>query len=134
MKRSHKIATGIALSLSLGLVTGVFAHPGEMGADAGQHMKGGMKDGMGPGAMGPASGRGHRVQLMSPEERATLREKMHNATPEERQKLAATTRAEMHKRAQDKGVTMPEHRGPVAGQRSTPGAAPQAPAAAQHVH
>jgi len=134
MKRSHKIAAGIALSLSLGLATAVYAQPGQMGAGAGQHMKGGMqhgmKGGMGPGAMGDrAAGQGHGAPLMSPEERAALHEKMRTATPEERQQLAAATRAEMHKRAEEKGITHP-HRGSRAGADS----APQSPAATEHAH
>jgi hypothetical protein len=56
---------------------------------------------------------------MTPEERAALQEKMQNAgTPEERQKLAQATRQEMQKRAKEKGLTLPEHRGPRAGAAS----------------
>jgi hypothetical protein len=81
-------------------------------------MQHGMKGGMGPGA-------GHA--LMTPEERTALQEKMRNAkTPEERQKLAEATRTEMQKRAKEKGITLPEGRGPRFG------AAPQAPATTEH--
>lgn len=174
MKHSHKIATGIALSLSLGLATSVFAHPGEMGggmgpgarggmqhgAQAGQShegmqhgrmggmqrgaqagqghgMKGGMQHGMRGGMGHGAEGRGTGPQaaqpLMTPEERTALREKMRNAaTPEERQQIAAATRAEMQKRAQERGITLPEHRGPHG--RGAAAAAPQAPATAEHQH
>ena len=65
---------------------------------------------MGPGMMhggfaGPMAGQ----QLMTPEERTALQEKMRNArTPEERQKLAEANRAEMQKRAKEKGITLPE--------------------------
>lgn len=169
MKRSHKIATGIALSLSLGLATSVFAHPGQMGGGMGQDMQGGtqhgaqagqghggmqhgskggmqrgaqagkghggmqhgMKGGMGHGAEGRGTGPQAAQQLMTPEERTALREKMRNATPEERQQIAAATRAEMQKRAQEKGITLPEHRGPHG--HGGAAAAPQAPAATEQV-
>jgi hypothetical protein len=148
MKRSHKIATGIALSLSLGLAASVYAHPGQMGAGPGaqggmQHgahsghgsTQHGTQGGMAHGATARGTGPQAGHALMTPEERTTLREKMRNAaTPEERQQIADATRAEMQKRAQEKGITLPEHRGPRAGARSTPDAAPQAPAAAEHVH
>jgi Spy/CpxP family protein refolding chaperone len=43
---------------------------------------------------------------VTPEERSAFQEKMRNAkTPEERQKLAEANRAEMQKRAQEKGIT-----------------------------
>lgn len=153
MKRSQKIATGIALSLSLGLAAAAYAHPGQMGGGMGPGAQGGiqhgMKEGTRHGAQGgqghggmqhgmkggmqhgkQAAGRGTGPQaghgLMSPEERTALREKMRNAaTPEERQQIAAATRAEMHKRAQEKGITLPEGRGPRTG------AAPEAPATDQ---
>ena len=72
---------------------------------------------MGPGAMGHGgTGQGAGHAGLTPEERTALQEKMHNAkTPEERQKIAAATRTEMQKRAQAKGATHPEHRGPGAG-------------------
>jgi hypothetical protein len=78
-------------------------------------MQHGAQGGMGHAAMsaeghGPAAAQ----QLMTPEGRQALREKMHNAaTPEERQKLAETTRAEMQKRAKEKGITLPQHSGPA---------------------
>jgi len=142
MKLAHKIAAGIAASVSLGLAAAVFAHPGQMGSGAGPQAQGGMQHGMkggmqhgaqrgmqrgaqhgmqgsrGPGAMGHGAG----AQLMTPEERTALQEKMRNATPEERQKIAEATRTEMQKRATEKGITLPEHRGPRFG------ATPQAPA------
>ncbi|HUG79083.1 MAG TPA: hypothetical protein VML57_16495 [Burkholderiales bacterium] len=113
MKRSHKVAAGVVAALSLGVAAAVFAHPGQMGDGMGPAMKGGM--GHGRMAGGPA---GHMTgqQLMTPEERTALQEKMRSAkTPEERQKLAEATRAEMHRRAKEKGITLPEHRGPGAG-------------------
>jgi len=106
-----------------------------MGGGMGPQMKGGMqhgaqggmqhgaKGGTGHGPMGAgAAGHGTAQQLMTPEERTALQEKMRNAkTPEERQQIATATRAEMEKRAQEKGITLPEHRGPHFG-------TPQAPA------
>src|SRR3990170_8173608 len=93
MKRSHKVAAGVVAALSLGVAAAVFAHPGQMGGGMGPAMKGGM----GPGRMagGPA-GFAAGQQLMTPEERTAIQEKMRSAkTPEERQKLAEATRTEM---------------------------------------
>jgi Spy/CpxP family protein refolding chaperone len=97
MKRSHKIAIGVAASLGLGLgAAAAFAHPGQMGA-------------------GPAGQMGGH-QLMTTEEQAAFREKMQNAkTPDERQKLAEANRTEMQKRAKEKGITLPEPHGPRSG-------------------
>ena len=117
MKRSHKIALGVAASLGLGLgAATVFAHPGQMGGGMG--MQGGMgmhgKGAMGHGPMG--AGPAAAQQLLTPEEQTAFREKMQNAkTPEERQKLAETNRAEMEKRAKEKGITLPQAHGPRAG-------------------
>ena len=136
MKPSHKFAAGVVASLGLGIAVAVaYAQPGPMGGGmehgkAGmQHgakggMQHGMKGGMGPGATGHGpAGQGAGHALMTPEERTSLQEKMRNAkTPEERQKLAEATRTEMQKRAQEKGITLPEHRGPHFG------GTPQAPA------
>jgi Spy/CpxP family protein refolding chaperone len=119
MKRSHKIVVGIVTAAGLGLTAAaLYAQPGPMGGGMGPGVGHGMMGGMGPGMMqqggpaGPTAGQ----QLMTPEERAALQEKMRNAkTPEERQKLAEANRAEMEKRAKEKGITLPEHRGPHAG-------------------
>jgi Spy/CpxP family protein refolding chaperone len=52
-------------------------------------------------------------ELMTPEERQAYMDRMRNAkTPEERTKLRDEHRAEMQKRAKDKGVTLAEPRGP----------------------
>jgi len=134
MKRSQKFAIGIIASLSLGLALAAHANPGQMGGGMGpgatggmQHgMQGGMQGSMGPGAMRGGNGSGamgHGAagpqagqQLMTPEERIAIQEKMGTAaTPEERQKLAEATHAEMQKRAKEKGITLPEQRGPRAG-------------------
>ena len=128
MKQSHKFAAGIIASLGLGIAVAVaYAQPGPMDGGMGPQMKGGMqhgmKGGMGPGAMkgGPA-GPAAAQQLMTPEERTALQEKMRNAaTPEERQKIATENRAEMQRRATEKGITLPEHRGPhFGGTRQAP--------------
>jgi len=126
MKRSHKIAAGIVASLGLGLaITTAYAHPdgmGSMGSGMGGSMGPGMMHsmhggngsaGMGRG-MGPGAAAGQ--QLMTPEEQTALRDKMRSAaTPEERQKLVEANRAEMQKRAKEKGITLPEGRGPGMG-------------------
>ena len=137
MKQSHKFAAGIIASLGLGIaVAAAYAQPGQMGGGMGPHAQGGMqhgamagmqhgaKGGTGHGPMGAgAAGHGAGQQLMTPEERTAVQEKMRNAaTPEERQKIAEATRTEMQKRAQEKGITLPEHRGPHFG------GTPQAPA------
>ena len=116
MKRSYKAAAVVMAALSVGLAAGAWASepmgggmgPGMMGG-MGHGMMGGMGHGMGKGPManGPMS------QLMTPEERTALMEKMRNAkTPEERQKLAEATHAQMQSRAKEKGITLPEHSGP----------------------
>jgi len=131
MKRSRKLAVGVVAALGLGVaVAAVYAQPGPMGGGMGPHMKGGMqhgmKGGMGPGAGHGPAGQGAGHALMTPEERTALQEKMHNAkTPEERQKLAEATRTEMQKRAKEKGITLPEGRGPRFG------TTPQAPGTTQ---
>jgi hypothetical protein len=52
-------------------------------------------------------------ELMTPEERDAYMDRMRNAkTPEERTKLRDEHRAEMQKRAKEKGVTLAEPRGP----------------------
>ena len=87
--------------------------PGMMGGMGPMAMRGGMGPGAaGAGFAGPAAAQ----QLMTPEEQTATINKMRNAaTPEERQKIAEATRTEMQKRAKEKGVTLPEPRGPRAG-------------------
>jgi hypothetical protein len=108
VKTAYRMA--VAAILGLGLVATAFAHPGQMGGAMGPGMMGGMGHGaMGSGAMG-------RQQLMTSEERTALMEKMRNAkTPEERQKIAEANRAEMEKRAKEKGITLPGPHGPGMG-------------------
>ena len=136
MKRSYKVAAGIVASLGLGMAVLAHAHQGSMGEGMGhgamgggmghggmmQGMSGGMgHGGMGHGAMGGGMGQGRMggqmggQQLMTPEEQNALRDKMRSAaTQEERQKLAEANRTEMQKRAKEKGITLPEGRGPRA--------------------
>ncbi len=143
MKQSHKFVAGVIASLGLGIaVATAYANPGQMGGGM-EHGKGGMQHGaqggmqhgaqggmqhgaqggMQHGGMGGGAGHGAGQQLMTPEERTALQEKMRNArTPEERQQIATAARAEMQKRATEKGITLPEGRGPRTG------TTPQAPA------
>ncbi len=91
-----------------------------MQGNMGQGRMQGMQGNMGQGRMqamnyggnrgtGPQAGR----QLMTPEERTAMQEKMRaTTTPEERQQLMAANHAEMQKRAAEKGITLPEQRGP----------------------
>lgn len=153
MNTLNKITAAVALSL--GLTAAVQAHPmganmGHGAQQGGQHqgmqghsgknrMEGmrqgrmqGMKHGESHAGHGKAEGHGKRgaeggQSLMTPEERTAFRDKMRNAqTPEERQQIALANRAEMEKRAAEKGITLPEHRGPR-GQGS-------GPAAGEHKH
>jgi len=141
MKPTYKLAAGVIASLGLGIaVATAYANPGQMGGGM-EHGKGGMQHGakggmqhgaqggMQHGGMGGGAEHGAGQQLMTPEERTALQEKMRNAkTPEERQQIATATRAEMQKRATEKGITLPEGRGP------NTGSAPQAPATTEHQH
>ena len=148
MKQSYKLAAGVIASLGLGIaVATAYANPGQMGGGM-EHGKGGMqhgakggmqhgaKGGSQRGGMGGGAGHGAGQQLMTPEERTALQEKMRNArTPEERQQIATATRAEMQKRAQEKGIALPEHRGShgrMGFGLNTP--AQQAPAATEQAH
>ena len=137
MKRTQKFAVGLVASLGLGLAAAAHAHPGRMdggtehGARSGsQHgMHGGMDHGrMGGerhGASSGAAGENAHQHSMTPAERTAIREKMRDAaTPEERQQIAAAMRAEMSKRAVEKGNTVPEGRGPGAGSGAHAGSGP----------
>lgn len=125
MRNLNKIATGIALTVSLGLAATAIAHPGQMGGNRGQGPQAGQQQGMqygankhaGRGAQGQQAGQ----QLMTTEERTVMRDKMRAAaTPEERQQLAAANHEKMQKRALEQGITLPEQRGP----RNRAGAGP----------
>jgi hypothetical protein len=148
MNKLNKIAIAVAISVTAGLAATAYAHQGEgrgmgPGAQGGQHQ--GMQGGItGHGQMqGMGGGRGEGCdagknagnrpqagqQLMTPEERTAMREKMRSAkTPEERQQIALANRAEMQKRATEKGITLPEHRGPHGHAGMGPDFAPKAPA------
>ena len=136
MKRSNTIAAAVALALglSLGLTAGAYAHPGQMRGGMGHGMHGGMQH-------GGQQSRGAANALVTPEERAAFQEKMRNATtPEERRQIAQAHRAEVQKRAQEKGITLSEHRGPRGRFGAAPAATPstppalQAPTDAEHAH
>jgi hypothetical protein len=153
MNTLNKIATAVAFSL--GIAATAYAspmgtHTGHGAQQGGQHqgmqghggqnrMEGmkhgrmqGMKHGESHAGHGKAESHGTRgtegaQSLMTPEERTAFRDKMRNAkTPEERQQMASANRAEMQKRATEKGITLPEQRGPR-GQGS-------GPAAGEHKH
>jgi len=136
MKQSQKLALGIIASLGLGIaVATAHAHPGDMGGGMGptagiQHgAQGDMQHGnMGGTENGGMGGAGR--QFMTPEGRTALRDRMRNATPEERQKIAESTMAEMQGCAQENGIAMLGHRGPRAGGPRF-GPAPQAPSATE---
>jgi len=130
MKTLNKIT--VAVALSLGLAATAYAHPGQMGngmgpgaQQGGQHQMQGMNHGGKHAAGGQQTNRGEGCdgakaqgstpqagqQLMTPDERTAMRDKMRNArTPEERQQIATANHAEMQKRAAEKGITLPEHR------------------------
>ena len=151
MKPTYKLAAGVIASLGLGIaVATAYANPGQMGGGMGPQSKGGMQHGTQGGmqhgaqggmqhgakggmqhgtqggtqhgGMGGGAEHGAGQQLMTPEERTALQEKMRNAkTPEERQQIATATRTEMEKRAKEKGITLPEHSGPhFGGTRQAP--------------
>ena len=128
MKRTQKLVVGIGTAISLGIAAlAVSADPGQMGAGMGP----GAHDGMGPGVM--RHGAQASQQLMTPEERTAIQEKMRAAkTPEERQQIATATRTEMEKRAKDKGITLPEPRGHHG--RHGVGPSATSPATTEHVH
>lgn len=108
MKHYRKPALIAITSVGLALATAAaFAESGPMGGMG--HMKE-MHDKMSASMHGHSSGPTAGEQLMTPQERDALREKMRSAkTPQERQALAASTRAEMEKRAKEKGITLPAH-------------------------
>lgn len=136
MNHNYKWIISIGTSLSLGLAAAaVSAHPGQMGAGMGTGAQGGphqfSKGGMAHDEMRHGGAAPQAAQLlMTPEERTALQEKMRSAkTAEERQRIATATRAEMEKRAKEKGITLPEHRG-----RHGTGPKATAPATTEHVH
>jgi hypothetical protein len=115
--------------------TGMGAHAS--GAQMGCHGmgRGAMHGAMMHGAMmhgadaKPSEGSAAGMQsLFTAQERAAMHEQMHTAqTQEERQAIAAAHRAEMHKRATERGITLPERHGPRMGRGMGPGAPATAP-------
>jgi hypothetical protein len=123
-KKWRKTLIGVAVVTALGAAGLVLAHPGAgfgpQGFGPGGFGPGfmrGMGSGMGPPMMrGSFAGPMAAQQLMTPEEQQAFIEKMQNAkTPEERQELAEANRAEMEKRAKEKGITLPAAHGPFGG-------------------
>ncbi len=134
MKQYRKLAIG-ATSVGIALAAAAaFAQSGPMGGMTSMMgMHGKMSASMHGGAEGDHGAGG---QLMTPQEREALHEKMRSAkTPEERLALAATTRAEMEKRAKEKGITLPEHGGMAhRGTGTGTGMQGGAPADGEHKH
>jgi hypothetical protein len=130
MTRTSRIAIGFAAALAFSAATAL-AHGGGWGmghgmgyamgqgcggygpgAGAGEFCPGGPRGqggwGGGPGAWGGGPGAVAGQQLFTAEERAAFRDKMRNAaTADERRKLADAQRAEVQKRAAEKGITLP---------------------------
>ena len=68
-------------------------------------------------------------QLMTPEERTAMREKMRSASSrDERRQIAMANRTEMEKRAKEKGITLPEHQGGRGGRDGRQGPSSSTPA------
>ncbi len=122
MKKLGKPIAGLTVALTLGASAIAYAHPGALGGHAGPGTQAGPKAGMQQHAMrgghGPTGmqhrGHGSQVaqQFMTLEERTATMEKMRAAkTPEERQQIAAATRAERQKRATERGIDLPEQGG-----------------------
>jgi hypothetical protein len=131
MTRYRRTALGAIAILGLALAaSAAIAHAdgmqGGMGEGTGMHrhgMHGQMSGSEHGGGKGMGMGMGGGQQFMTPADREALHEKMRAArSPEERQALAAATRAEMEKRAKEKGIALPEHRGGGMGQRPGTGA------------
>jgi Spy/CpxP family protein refolding chaperone len=109
MKRTLTMAAGVAAALGLGLAASTFAH-GPMGGPMGGGGPGFF--GGGGGGYGCAQGAGPMSQLFTAEEHTAFHEQMRNATtPEQRQALMEAHRAEMQKRAAEKGITLPDRPG-----------------------
>ena len=113
MKNMNKIAISVLTTLGLGMpISSVYAQQGPMGG------MGPMGNGMGPGMM-----RGEMMQsqmmetnsnmkamreLMTPEERLSMMDKMMDAKSlQERRAIMTATHVEMQKRAKEKGITLP---------------------------
>lgn len=126
MKSTRNVTTSILLALSSSFVfvsanaqssatqpsdasTPPYANTPSTSVPMGQGR--GMHQGMGMGH-GMKGQRSEMSKLMTPEERKEMQSKMQEAkTPEERQAIRTSMRTEMQKRAQDKGISMPEKSG-----------------------
>lgn len=104
------LGASVAIAHSPGMGGGTEGRMGEHGAMAGSMHAGAMHGAM-HGSMHGGGGMAGQ-ELMSPQERDALREKMAAAkTSEERQALAAATRADMEKRAKERGAALPDPSG-----------------------
>jgi hypothetical protein len=82
----------------------------------------------GPGGPGGGRGQMYGEQLFSQQERDDYRKRMQEAkTPEERTKIRDEVHATAQARAKEKGITLPEPRGPR-GPGAGPGPGPGGPA------
>jgi len=82
----------------------------------------------GPGGRGGPGGQMYGAQLFTEQERADYRKRMQEAkTPEERAKIRDEVHAQAQARAKEKGITLPEQRGPGGPGEGGPG--PGAPKA-----
>jgi len=117
INRKWIITAGTSISLALAALT-VSAQTAPAAPAAGQTAQDGARHGIKGGRHhGPRAKADRQIfrQLMTREERSAFRSKMHAAkTPQERQQIAMANRAELQKRAAEKGITLPEHRGPHA--------------------
>ena len=123
MNQYRRLAIGAAsLALVLGGAAALAQQVGPQGGKGSMEGMQGMHEKM-QGMHGQMAGKhggggGHEAvsQLMTPQEREAMREKMKAAkTPEERQALAAGMRTEMEKRAREKGITLPDQHSRMGG-------------------
>ena len=120
MNIKHKwiITAGTSISLALAALTVSAQSPTPTAPSAGQTAQDGQHKGMRGGRhQGPRAKADRQTfrQLMTREERVAMRTQMRAAkTPQERQQIAMANRAELQKRAAEKGITLPERRGPQA--------------------
>ncbi|MBC7778755.1 MAG: hypothetical protein H7125_01505 [Proteobacteria bacterium] len=108
-----------AATLGIALVTSV-AHAQPFSSpdpETPSSIQGPARDGMrNPGNRG-RHGADHEARraaiekLTTPEERAALREKLRDASPEQRREMMQTYRTELQARAKERGITLPEGRG-----------------------
>ena len=112
MKTVNKVVTGIAAVIGLGLAVAVAqAQSAQMGNGMSPSMmRGQMMQGQ---MMGQNTNMKIMRELMTPEERLAMMDKMIDAkTAEERQAIMTTNLAEMERRAKEKGIALPAGHGP----------------------